>query len=152
MSRYKYKSYKRSVAKIRKQAKRWKWKQVVPGGKTDRKLQKALKYIARFDAECAMRRRDRRTATPPWVRREDFRAIFALRNELTQKTGSPHHVDHIVPIKGKNVCGLNVHWNLQVLTASANIRKGNRWDPPQDVDSLLFGPTSNSVNENDVHH
>lgn len=44
-------------------------------------------------------------------------------------SGVPHHVDHIVPIAGKQVCGLHVHWNLRIITQAANVTKGARLLP-----------------------
>ena len=48
--------------------------------------------------------------------------FYSESRRLTRYTGTPHHVDHIVPIsKG----GLHCQTNLQVLTAADNLEKGD---------------------------
>jgi hypothetical protein len=68
-------------------------------------------------------------ATPKWLSNDQLYAIAELYSEakaLTIEKGFLHHVDHIIPLLGKNVCGLHVSWNLQVITALENIKKSNK--------------------------
>tara|TARA_R110002126_G_scaffold279945_1_gene427065 strand:+ start:372 stop:830 length:459 start_codon:yes stop_codon:yes gene_type:complete len=57
---------------------------------------------------------------------KEIQNFYWLARDLKSVTGEEYHVDHIVPINGKNVCGLHVPWNLQVLPADINMSKGNR--------------------------
>ena len=77
----------------------------------------------------AKRRAQFHRATPPWADRQSIRAIYAGADRLTCETGVSHHVDHVVPLVSKVVCGLHVHTNLQILTATENHRKSNRFTP-----------------------
>lgn len=78
---------------------------------------------AAVNADCALRRAARLRATPPWLTREQ-RDEMAAAYHLAREFGA--HVDHIVPLKGANVCGLHVPWNLRVIPAAENLSKGNR--------------------------
>lgn len=76
----------------------------------------------------ASRRCSKENATPPWLTQEHLDGIewiYFLREEMSIHHGIQYHVDHIVPLKGKNVIGLHVPWNLQILTASENQSKSN---------------------------
>lgn len=70
-------------------------------------------------------------ATPSWLsdaQKKQIEDIYAERDIMVIETGKQHHVDHIIPLRGKNVCGLHVPQNLQVVTAQENLTKGNRYD------------------------
>ena len=78
----------------------------------------------------AKRRAAKLNATPQWLTKENFKQIeefYIAAQNLKLITGIEHHVDHIVPLQGSNVCGLHVPWNLQVIPAEENIRKSNKW-------------------------
>ena len=78
----------------------------------------------------AKRRASKIQRTPNWLTSKDFRAIesmYVKAKKLEGKTGIKHHVDHIIPLRGKNVSGLHVPANLQIISATDNVRKGNRY-------------------------
>lgn len=93
-----------------------------------------LSNLARDAAKTAKRRSRKREATPNWLTEEHMLQILSFYEEssrLSKSTGVKHHVDHIVPLRGKNVCGLHVPWNLQVITAEENLKKRNKYDDEQ---------------------
>jgi 5-methylcytosine-specific restriction endonuclease McrA len=70
-----------------------------------------------------------RKATPNWAKLDKIRQIYETASGLQKSTGLEFHVDHIVPLKGKNVCGFHVEYNLRILSKEENLRKGNRLLP-----------------------
>lgn len=65
-------------------------------------------------------------ATPKWADVGLIEKVYQEAVERTNETGVRYEVDHIVPLRGRTVCGLHVHYNLQILTRSENASKGNR--------------------------
>lgn len=72
------------------------------------------------------RRQKERKAVPEWADHKKINEVYKKAKWLESLTGLKYHVDHIVPIQGKNVCGLHVWANLQILEASLNCSKGNK--------------------------
>lgn len=82
----------------------------------------ALKHPAETKARLAKYRASKLKATPKWADQEAIKLIYATVPE-------GWHVDHIVPLQGKLVCGLHCEFNLQHLSAQANLSKGNKHEP-----------------------
>lgn len=82
---------------------------------------------ARINALIAKRNALKLKATPPWVDHIAIRAIYKDAAKLTVATGIRHEVDHIVPLRHPNVCGLHIPENLQILTSDENKRKSNHF-------------------------
>ena len=69
------------------------------------------------------------SAQPKWADSSRILEIYRLRDVLSESTGIEHHVDHIVPLTSKLVCGLHNEFNLQVLPGVENLKKHNRHWP-----------------------
>lgn len=83
----------------------------------------------KINAINARRRAVKLRATPKWLTCEELKEIedfYKKSKSLKLATGEEYHVDHIVPLQGKNVCGLHVPWNLQVIPAKENLSKSNK--------------------------
>jgi len=73
-------------------------------------------------AACAAYDALKKRALPAWADRSAIEKIY-----LECPPGM--EVDHVIPLRGKLVCGLHVPENLQYLTPAENRSKGNKWHP-----------------------
>ena len=91
----------RESAKLRSR----KWRKANPAHRNALKR----KYVA-----------DKDNRTPKWA---DLSKIV----DVYKNCPEGYHVDHIIPLRAKNVSGLHIHYNLQYLPAIDNMRKNNRY-------------------------
>ena len=82
----------------------------------------AAKNRVKLRSDKAARRASERNATPSWVDKAVLQKIYAAASRAGME------VDHIVPLKHPQVCGLHVPCNLQLLTKSENCSKRNHFE------------------------
>lgn len=84
-------------------------------------------YPEKVNTVNAARRASYKHAHPKWANDKYISLFYSMCKEEELRTGRKCHVDHIIPLKSKLVCGLHVEHNLQILFAEDNIRKANRF-------------------------
>lgn len=94
------------------------------------------KYPDKSNARHAKYKSKKLQAIPKWFNELDefvIKEAHALVRLRTKLIGIKWHVDHIVPLQSKLVCGLHCAANTQVIPAFTNIQKLNRYWPNMPV-------------------
>ena len=110
--------------RILKRISAWKKENRVRINELRRVWAKRNKHI--MNACAAKYRASKLQATPKWANQFFIEEIYALAQLRMKLFGIRLHVDHIVPLQGKLVCGLHVENNLQIIPGKENEGKGNR--------------------------
>lgn len=66
--------------------------------------------------------------TPVWADITKIKEVYIEASKLKKETGVFYEVDHIIPLQGKNISGLHVHYNLQIITRRENAIKNNKFE------------------------
>ena len=66
-------------------------------------------------------------AIPKWADLEKISCLYSVATMLNKYGSEIYHVDHIVPLRSKLVCGLHTYENLRVIKAKDNLSKGNKF-------------------------
>lgn len=110
-------SYANNSEKAKQASQAWRYRNKERCKENFRKWHKANRPLCNHHA--SLRKARKIQATPPWVDLGEIKEIY-------RNCPEGYHVDHIMPLVHKELCGLHVPWNLQYLSASQNMSKGNR--------------------------
>lgn len=112
--------YKENAEQIRQKAIDYHWKN------RDKRLENLRSWKSQNKNRCSYleykRKCRKMKAMPSWLNEEQLNEI----KEIYEQRKDGEHVDHIIPLKNEKVCGLHVPWNLRIISAKENMRKGNK--------------------------
>ena len=66
-------------------------------------------------------------ATPKWADTNSIKLLYKEADSISKFANIKFEVDHIIPLQGKNVCGLHVLDNLRIISLVENRKKANLW-------------------------
>lgn len=113
----------RGTEKAKEKASEWRSKNKTKSSEYMREWRKENSYSSFTRGKARSNR-----AIPPWADLCAIAVIYEKAKNLRDSTGIKWHVDHKIPLNGKNVCGLHVETNLCVITASENWKKRNTFE------------------------
>lgn len=85
----------------------------------------------KINALVAARKKVVKQRTPAWLSDFDklkIKCVYLIAAMLTRTNKEPWHVDHVIPLQGKNVSGLHVPNNMQVMRGVENSSKKNKFE------------------------
>ncbi len=84
----------------------------------------------KINAKSAKRRAAKIQRTPKWLTKEDHKRMqkkYEMASLMSEFLGVEYHVDHRIPLQGKTVSGFHCPDNLQIMLASDNLSKSNKF-------------------------
>lgn len=90
----------------------------------DAKYAKSKKRAATIRRYAVNRAAQIKLASPRWLTADHHWLI----RQFTEALVPGYAVDHVIPLRGKNVSGLNVPWNLQIMPSKDNLLKSNKFN------------------------